>query len=119
MEDLGAFGQQVEHVAVTVLGLRRRCGCRGELLVDAGEELGETAGAGTGRQDALLVVAELGQNQFEIALLFVVVDLGQQFGLGPAGARSLDGVLCGEADQSLIAAQGCGEAEKGQVVAGV
>lgn len=31
----------------------------------------------------------------------------------------LDGVLCGAADQSLVAAQGCGEAKKAEVVAGV
>ncbi|MFD6969308.1 hypothetical protein, partial [Streptomyces sp. NPDC059949] len=32
---------------------------------------------------------------------------------------ALDRVLCGEADESLVAAQGCREAEKGQVVAGM
>ncbi|MFH9741009.1 hypothetical protein ACH4MA_25440, partial [Streptomyces roseolus] len=32
---------------------------------------------------------------------------------------TLDRVLCGEADQSLVAADGCGEAEEGQVVAGM
>ncbi|MFF7234670.1 hypothetical protein, partial [Streptomyces sioyaensis] len=33
--------------------------------------------------------------------------------------RSKDGVLCGEADETLVAAQGGGETEKGQVVPGV
>ncbi|MFB7107290.1 hypothetical protein, partial [Streptomyces hydrogenans] len=32
---------------------------------------------------------------------------------------SLDRVLCGEADEPLVAAEGGGESEKGQVVAGV
>ncbi|MGW2651940.1 hypothetical protein ACWC2T_45565, partial [Streptomyces sp. NPDC001393] len=37
-----------------------------------------------------------------------------------AGAGSdLDRVLCGEAHQSLVAADGCGQAEKGQVVTGI
>lgn len=47
--------------------------------------------------------------------------------LGRASARCpvghmpsiLDSVLCGEADASFVAAQGCGESEKGQVVAGM
>jgi hypothetical protein len=34
----------------------------------------------------LLIGAELGQDELEIALLFVAVDLGQELGLGPAGA---------------------------------
>ncbi|MFF4754982.1 hypothetical protein ACWD5R_33215 [Streptomyces sp. NPDC002514] len=59
-----------------------------ELAVDAGEEVGEAAGAGAGGQDALLVVSEFGQHQVQIALLFMVVDLGQQFGLGPPGREA-------------------------------
>ncbi len=35
------------------------------------------------------------------------------------GSIHLDRVLRGEADESLVAAQGCGESEKGQVVAGI
>ncbi|MGW1617467.1 hypothetical protein ACWCQZ_51105, partial [Streptomyces sp. NPDC002285] len=31
----------------------------------------------------------------------------------------LDRVLCGEADEAFVAAQCCGEAEEGQVVAGM
>ncbi len=35
------------------------------------------------------------------------------------GETDLDRVLCGEADEPLVAAQGCRETEKGQVVAGM
>ena len=35
------------------------------------------------------------------------------------GERGLDRVLCGEADESFVAAEGCGETEEGQVVAGM
>lgn len=61
VEHLGALGQQVEHVAVAALRLRG-CGLAG-LAVYAGEEVGEAAGAGSGWQDALLVVPELGHHQ--------------------------------------------------------
>ncbi|MCX4906463.1 hypothetical protein [Streptomyces sp. NBC_00878] len=87
MEGLGPLGQQVEHVAVTALGLRRRRCHRFELGVDAGEEFGQSPGSWPGWEDALLVVAELFQNQVEVAVAFQLVDLGQQFGLGSAGAR--------------------------------
>ena len=89
MQDAGALGQQVEDVAVVALGLRRcRGGCAGA-GVDAGEELGEAPGAGAGGQDALLVVAELGQDQAEVAVALVLVDLGQQLGLRAAGAGGI------------------------------
>ena len=78
VEDLGAFGQQIEHIAVVALDLRRRGRRGGELLVDAGEELGQAAGARPGGQNALLVVSELLQDELEIALALVLVDLGQQ-----------------------------------------
>jgi hypothetical protein len=86
VQDLGAFGEQVEDVAIVVLDLRRGRGRRGDLGVDAGEELGEAAGAGAGGQDALLVVAELGEDQVEVAIGLVLVDLVQQLGLRAAGA---------------------------------
>ena len=89
MQDAGALGQQVEDVTVVALGLRRgRGGCAGA-GVDAGEELGEAPGAGAGGQDALLVVAELGQDQAEVAVALVLVDLGQQPGLRAAGAGGI------------------------------
>ncbi|WP_326770641.1 hypothetical protein OG978_43705 (plasmid) [Streptomyces sp. NBC_01591] len=49
-------GQQVEHIAVTALGLRRRRCHRFELRVDAGEEFGQAPGSRPGWEDALLVV---------------------------------------------------------------
>ncbi|MFD9220722.1 hypothetical protein ACFWDI_12085 [Streptomyces sp. NPDC060064] len=75
VKDLGAFGQQVEDVTVTALrlGCRRRCCCRVELLVDAGEELGQVPGTRAGREDALLVVAELFQDQVEVPVAFVLL----------------------------------------------
>jgi hypothetical protein len=87
MEGPGPFGQQVEHIAVTALSLRRRRCHRFELCVDTGEEFGQAPGSWAGWEDALLVVAELGQDQVEVAVALQLVDLGQQFGLGPAGAR--------------------------------
>ncbi|MFD3729617.1 hypothetical protein, partial [Streptomyces sp. NPDC058671] len=36
---------------------------------------------------------------------------------GKQPENALDRVLCGEADESFVAADGCGEAKKGQVVA--
>ena len=42
------------------------------------------AGAGAGGQDALLVVAELGQHELEVAVGLVLVDLGEQLGLSAA-----------------------------------
>jgi hypothetical protein len=92
----GSLGHEVEHVAVA--GLYFGCpgiAC-GELAVDVGEELGQFAGAGPGGHDALLVVAELGPDQFQVAFGLVLVDLGEQFGLRAARAggvafRSCDG----------------------------
>src|SRR6266542_4132476 len=72
-----ALGQQVEHVPAGALDFRSRRGVAGvELAVDAGEELDELAGAGASGQDAVLVVAELGEDQVQVALLFVFADLG-------------------------------------------
>jgi hypothetical protein len=39
----------------------------GRALVDAGEERGEAAGAGAGREDAPLIVTELHQHQFQMS----------------------------------------------------
>jgi hypothetical protein len=58
---------------------------RVQVGVDAGEEFGQAAGARPGGQDVPLVIAELGQHEFEVAVGFVLVDLGQQLGLSPAG----------------------------------
>jgi hypothetical protein len=52
------------------------------------EELGEAASAGARWEDALLVVAELGEDEVEVAVALVPVDLGEELGLGPAGASS-------------------------------
>src|SRR6266542_590689 len=72
-----ALGQQVEHVPAGALDFSSRRGVAGvELAVDAREELDELAGAGASGQDAVLVVAELGEDQVQVALLFVFADLG-------------------------------------------
>ena len=99
VQDAGALGQQVEDVTVVVLGLRRCRGGCAEAGVDAGEELGEAPGSGAGGQDALLVVAELGQDQAEVAVAFVLVDLGQQLGLRAAGAG---GIAFGRGDGDVL-----------------
>ena len=104
MQDAGASGQQVEDVAVVVLGPRRCRGGCAEVSVDAGEELGEVPGTGAGGQDALLVVAELSQDQAEVAVALVLVDLGQQFGLRAAGAG---GIAFGRGDSYLKPSLAC------------
>ena len=86
VQHLGAFGQQVEDVTLVALDLRRRSRFGVQFGVDAGEELGEAARTGSGGQDALLVVAELGEDEFEVAVGLVLVDLSKQFGLSAAGA---------------------------------
>ena len=47
------------------------------------------AGAGSGGHDAVLVVAELGQDELEVVVGLVLVDLGEQLGLGAARAGSV------------------------------
>ena len=84
VQRLGAFGQQVEDVAVVALDLRCRSRFGVQVGVDGGEEVGKAAGAGAGGQDALLIVAELGPEQVEFAVLLVFVDLGQQLRLSTA-----------------------------------
>jgi hypothetical protein len=97
VQGVGAFGQQVEHVAVA--GLRfGGCGVGGgELAVDVGEELGQFMGARPGGHDSLLVVAELGPDQVQVAFALVLVDLRQQFGLGSARSGGV-AVSCGDSD---------------------
>ena len=83
----GAFGQQVEHVTVGVLDSHRAVfavACRTEVPVDVGEEVDKIPGAGSGGHDALLVVAEFGPEQVEVALLLLFADLGEQLGLSTA-----------------------------------
>jgi hypothetical protein len=55
--------------------------------------------------DALLVVAECLQGKFEVALLFVFADLGEQPGLGAAGAVC---VAFGGGDRNVLEVQFCG-----------
>ena len=84
VQRLRAFGQQVEDVAVVALDLRCRSRFGVQVGVDGGEEVGQAAGAGAGGQDALLIVAELGQHELEFVVGLVLVDFGQQLRLGTA-----------------------------------
>ena len=81
-------------------------------VVDAGEEVQQFPGAGAGRADALLVVAECLQGQFQVALQFVFADLGEQPGLGAAGPVC---VAFGGCDRYVLQVQFCGKQAAGPV----
>jgi hypothetical protein len=59
---------------------------RVEFGVDGGKECGQLACSWPGGHDAVLVVAELGPDQVQVAVGLMLVDLGQQFRLGAAWA---------------------------------
>ena len=88
MQHAGAFGEEAEDLPVAALYFRRGGFGGVEPGIDAGEELCQLAGTGPGGHDALLVVAELFPEQGEVAFAFMLVDLGEQFGLGPSGAEA-------------------------------
>ena len=112
VQRLGALGEQVEHFTVAALGLRRRSAGERELAVDVGEELGEFAGTWSGGHDALLVVAELGPDQLQVAVGLVLVDLGQQLGLSAAWPG---GVAFGCGHRDVLEVQFRGEYPAGPV----
>lgn len=76
------------------LGLRGRGRDCVELGVDAGEERGEFAYSGAGGEAALLVVAELVQDELEVAVAFVIISLSAA---GSEDQSSLDARLLGHA----------------------
>jgi hypothetical protein len=85
VQNLGSLGQQIEDMLVAGDHIG---GCRrvfGQVAVDGVEELDEFTCSWPGGQDAGLVVAELGQDELQVAFGFVFCDLGEQFGLGAAG----------------------------------
>ncbi|MGW1617400.1 hypothetical protein ACWCQZ_50660, partial [Streptomyces sp. NPDC002285] len=55
-----------------------------------------------------------------LSIVFVL-QMALRISTGGEGGHELglDRVLCGEADEAFVAAQCCGEAEEGQVVAGM
>ena len=76
------------------------------------KKLCQLAGAGPGGHDALLVVPELLPEQGEVAFAFMLVDLGEQLGLGPAGAGS---VALGGGDGDVLEVDLGGEDAAGPV----
>jgi hypothetical protein len=68
---LGALAEQVEDVLVAGDDAGRSRFVAGQVLVDGGEELGELAGSGAGGHDAVLVAAELGEDDLEVPVGFV------------------------------------------------
>ena len=92
MQRLRAFGQQVEDVAVVALDLRRRSRIGVQFGVDGGEEFGQTASAGAGGQNALLIVAELSEHELEFMVGLELVHFAQQLRLGAARSSSI--ALC-------------------------
>ena len=93
MQCLGAFGDQVEYFPVTALGLRRFGLVGGEFAVDVGEELGQLAGSWTGGQDPLLVVAELGPDQIQVALGFCLLTSANNSACAPPGRDAYPSVV--------------------------
>jgi hypothetical protein len=57
----------------------------GELAVDGVEELDQVLGVRPGGADAVLVVADLVEEQAEVAVLLFGANFGQELGLGAAG----------------------------------
>ncbi|WP_409467440.1 hypothetical protein [Streptomyces sp. HC307] len=83
MQGSGTGGQHDTDLLVAAPD--RWCSVDGAAFtVDAGEELDEIAGSRTGRHDAALVVAVLSEEEILLVLLLVLVDLGQEAGLGSA-----------------------------------
>jgi hypothetical protein len=73
---------------------------------------GQPSRAGSGRQGAVAVVAELGQYQLEVAVGFVLADLGQQLCLSAARSGCV-AVRCGGGN--VFEVQFCGENTAGAV----
>ncbi len=99
MEDLGAFAEQVEDVLVAGDDVGGGRGVAGQVPVDGGEELGQFPGSGAGGHDAVLVVAELCEDDLQVAAGLVLGDLGEEFALGAAGAG---GVALGGRDAHVL-----------------
>jgi hypothetical protein len=80
VQHLGTLAEQVQDVLVAGDDAGGGRLVAGQVLVDAGEELGELAGPGSGGHDAALVAAVLGEHDLQVPVGLILGDLSQESG---------------------------------------